>query len=130
MQTMQTQLQDGLRVQVYFNLRKKCFSVRDMKTRKVIAHLPEVSMQDCKMHASLSGISRIRSRRRKAVVAWIEGTTFTPKDQQELSRQQHGIFFNPYTNDTWTDHHGYPIAKAKSVQLVMNGPSAWAWAIA
>ena len=80
------------------------------------------------MHASLSGISRIRSQRRKAVVAWIEGTTFTPENQQALSAKQHGIFFNPYYNDTWVDHKGYAITRANVVQLTMNGPSAWVWA--
>jgi hypothetical protein len=121
-------MQNNIRVQVYRNLRKNCFSVRDKATRKVIGHVQEISLKDCTMHASLSGISRIRSKRRKAVVAWIEGTTFTPQNQQELSCKQHGIFFNPYQNDTWVDHHGYPIARANVVQLVMAGPSAWVWA--
>jgi hypothetical protein len=121
-------MNNDIRVQVYRNLRKGCFSVRDKATRKVIGHVQEISLKDCTMHASLSGISRIRSKRRKAVVAWIEGTTFTPQDQQALSAKQHGIFFNPYQNDTWVDHHGYPIARANVVQLVMAGPSAWVWA--
>jgi hypothetical protein len=121
-------MQNNIRVQVYKNVRKNCFSVRDKATRKVIGHVQEISLKDCTMHASLSGISRIRSERRKSVVAWIEGTTFTPENQQALSAKQHGIFFNPYQNDTWVDHHGYPIARANVVQLVMAGPSAWVWA--
>jgi hypothetical protein len=121
-------MNNDIRVQVYRNIRKNCFSVRDKATRKVIGHVQEISLKDCTMHASLSGISRIRSQRRKAVVAWIEGTTFSPENQQALSVKQHGIFFNPYYNDTWVDHHGYAITRADVVQLVMNGPSAWVWA--
>lgn len=60
-------------VQVYFNLHKKCWSLRDKKTRRVIDHKQELVLTHCKFHVSEAGRQRVIREKRKNVHAWCEG---------------------------------------------------------
>jgi hypothetical protein len=125
-------LYQGLRVQVYRNLRENCFSVRDAKTRKVIAHTKQIWLTNCKMHASRKGVDRIRSRRRKSVVAWIEGTVFTPiteMHRESYNRRLVPLRFNPYETYVWLDSHNFQVNAAEIAYLEMLGHCAWTWVI-
>lgn len=83
----------GQRVQVYRNLRKQQWSVRDAKTRKVIDHCDELYLEQCLLYVSESGRQRVLRDKRKNVHAWIDGIIRDKKDDLPPPRQ---ITYNPY----------------------------------
>jgi len=66
-----------MRVFVYFNLHKKCFSIKalegDLKGR-VIAHSDTVLLEGCKLMVSEAGRQRVLREKRKNVHAGVSGT--------------------------------------------------------
>ncbi len=93
-------------VRVYYNIRKKCLSVMDKSTRRVIKHVQGISLSNVKFIVSKKGVERIRRRRQKAVVAFVEGTVAawhanpdcaTCKAQRDVGI----VTFNPYKWDTF-----------------------------
>jgi hypothetical protein len=60
-------------VQVYFNLHKKVWSIRDKKTRRVIGWLPSLILKDAVFKVSKKGRERVLKEQRKNVHAFIEG---------------------------------------------------------
>lgn len=60
-------------VQVYWNSHKKCYSIRDKKTRRVIRHSDRVFLKDAKPVISKSGLERKIKTGIKNVYAVIEG---------------------------------------------------------
>lgn len=62
-----------MRVQVYRNLTRQCWSIRNKQTRRVIHHAPAVLLKDCRFVVSAAGRERVRRERRKYVHAWVEG---------------------------------------------------------
>lgn len=61
------------RVQVYWNRIRRKWSVRDKRSRKVIAHAGDCLLVNCKMHVSTAGLRRCRATGQHDVFAWIEG---------------------------------------------------------
>jgi len=89
-----------MRVFIYWNIRKKCWSVRDCKTRKVIHHLEFLALSDCTFKVSEAGRQRVIREQRKNVHFGVEGTLidmFTPL--VKLGRQ---VRYNPYKQSTFT----------------------------
>lgn len=95
-----------MRVRVYYNIRKHCLSVMDKATRRVIKHTQGISLSDVKFIVSKKGVERIRKQRRKAVVAFVEGTVaawHANPDCSVCKAQRHSgiVSFNPYKWDTF-----------------------------
>lgn len=84
----------GKRVQVYFNLHKKCFSVRCKKTRKVIAYLNNIYLEDVTYKVSEAGRKRVLKEKQKNVHAFIEGTIIKPFEA--LTSDLKPVTYNPY----------------------------------
>jgi len=61
------------RVQCYFNLHKKVWSIRSKDTGKVVAHSTRVDLRNCKFKVGQAGMERVRAEERKNVHAWVEG---------------------------------------------------------
>src|SRR5438093_2469132 len=61
-------------VEVYRNIRARNWSVRDARTKKVIAHTPEVALTDVVFKVSEAGRQRVLREHRKNVHAWVRGT--------------------------------------------------------
>jgi hypothetical protein len=60
-------------VQVYFNLHKRCWSVRDKKTRRVIEHTDYATIRNPRFVVSETGRQRVIREKRKNVHAYVEG---------------------------------------------------------
>ena len=110
-------------VEVYYNLHKKCWSVRDRKTKRVVAHAVRVDMRDCTFHASAAGRERVRREKRKNVHAYVRGTlvnldgatltvhgsdmgydVFCDAPRTILTQVfSPKITYNPYRNETFVD---------------------------
>ena len=113
------------KVFVYYNLHKHKWSVKDVKTGRVIGHHYDVSLYNAKFKVSEAGRTRVLKEKRKNVHAYIQGREGWNEEEQ---RWQHigpdctwiidsvGITYNPYKNNTFirTDT-GEEVHKAKLV---------------
>lgn len=103
-----------MRVQVYRNLHKNCYSVRCKKTRKVIAHVNYIQLVNVEFKVSESGRRRVLREKRKNVHAVVEGDTIL-NGMENIEGIR--VKYNPYFVDCFYTEDG-PIFKADRV--VMN----------
>jgi hypothetical protein len=85
----------GRKVFVYRNLRKKCYSVKCMLTKRVIAHVNSIELLDPFFKVSESGRQRVLRDKQKNVHAgvvgiWVEGFW---TDGNVVTRK---VTYNPY----------------------------------
>ena len=80
-----------MKVFVYFNLHKQCWSVR--QNGRVIAHLRKVSLINCKLKVSKAGRERVLRERKKNVHAGVQGTMVNWLDDSICDKV---LTYNPY----------------------------------
>lgn len=108
-----------MRVQVYWNLHKKCWSVvafeGDRKGR-VVSHTDQVFLEDVKFAVQPAGNARVRREGRKNVHAFVRGE-WVPEFEQGKARRS--VMYNPYKFETFVfaDNHE-PVFAAKTVALL------------
>jgi hypothetical protein len=90
-----------MKVFVYRNLHKKCYSVRCEKTKKVIAHVNKIQLMNCLFKVSVAGRERVRRERKKNVHAGVlgewNGDTWGNYDTKGSVK----VTYNPYQYDTF-----------------------------
>lgn len=108
---------DGLKVFVYFNLRKKVFSIRAMEGEfkgLVVAHSKRVSLTDARFKVSEAGRQRVIREQRKNVHAGVVGRVC-----EESLIDGVEITYNPYLYSSFVHKaSGEPIREAEKVLLV------------
>ena len=113
------------RYDVYRNLHKKGFSVRDRKTGKVITVLESLLVQDCDFVVHPRGRAKVLEEKKKCVHAFIRCNDF-----QEVSNKSKflshlssttQVYYNPYKGDKFClrteDGQEHPVESAKAVFL-------------
>ena len=99
-----------MRVFVYFNLHKKCFSIKALegdRKGKVIAHSDTVVLEGCKLMVSEAGRQRVLREKRKNVHAGVSGTWIhycTNRADNAfdfLSMVGKQVTYNPYKYDSF-----------------------------
>ncbi len=100
-------------VQVYFNLHRKCWSVRDKQTRKVIAHMGKLCLKDCTLKVSEAGRQRVLASGHKNVHAYVEGQLMPVPETWTVIGE---LYYNPYKQSTFT-MNGEPVYKEDAVLL-------------
>ena len=92
-----------MRVFVYFNLHKKCFSIKALegdRKGRVIAHSDTVVLEGCKLLVSEAGRQRVLREKRKNVHAGVTGVwTESVRDTADfdaLSVTGRQVTYNPY----------------------------------
>lgn len=93
-----------MRVFVYFNLHKKCFSIKALEGAmkgKVIAHRDVVVLENCKFKVSEAGRQRVLREKRKNVHAGVTGVwdEMSKRDEADfvaLSILGRQVTYNPY----------------------------------
>jgi hypothetical protein len=108
------------KVFVYFNLHKKVWSVRDQKTRKVIAHLQSVYIKDATFKVSEAGRQRVLAEKKKNVHAGVEGYLYYPDHYEVLALLEYGtqVSYNPYKASTFVrKESGLPVQHSALVLL-------------
>lgn len=104
-------------VEVYWNLHKRCFSIRDASTKLVIAYASQVMLSSVEFKVSEAGRQRVLRERRKNVHAVVRGTWIRgarPADFTEWSP----VVYNPYRAGHFAMlSHGEPIYKASHAYL-------------
>jgi hypothetical protein len=90
------------KVDVYWNLHKKLFSIR--QNGKVIAHMGKLCLTDVDFRVQPAGRDRVRKTGRKNVHAYVKGeynhallSTISDEDMEDARR----ITYNPYQHDTF-----------------------------
>ena len=92
-----------MRVEIYFNLHKKCLSIRHKGL--VIAHAAAAELTDVKFAVSQAGRARVLREKRKNVHAYVRGTLVSyiplgesvPYDDEVVST----VTYNPYKYDSF-----------------------------
>ena len=102
-----------MRVQVYYNLHKKCLSVR--QRGKVIDHVSMISLQDATFHVQPAGRRRVIEEKRKNVHAYVSGERVAVASYDGSSER---ITYNPYKNKTFVSvETGLPVHKKDIVTI-------------
>ena len=87
-----------MRVFVYFNLHKKCWSIRSLThptKGRVIAHSSTVLLADATFKVSISGRNRVLREKRKNVHAGVTGILL----DSTITRPGSQVSYNPYKCD-------------------------------
>ena len=106
------------KVRIYWNLHKKCFSVQDYKTGRVIAYKNLVHLTDVKFHVRTGGNQRVRDEGRKNVHAFMIGNLVAGASEfadvaDAIGRE---VTYNPYKYETFvTVCDKEPVMEAYSV---------------
>ena len=108
-----------MRVEVYWNLHKKCWSVRHKG--KVIKHTLSVCLENVQWVVQPAGNARVRREGRKNVHAFARGTLIDPNtywDVPDDTTLKVGVRYNPYLNTSFvTKTIGEPVTKSKYAAL-------------
>ena len=88
-------MQDGSIVRVYRNLHKKCFSVKCMKLKRVVAHVDVITLEDVTFPVSKAGRERVLREKQKNVHAFIQGKVNSGIHIDAGNK----ICYNPYKKD-------------------------------
>ena len=110
-----------MKVFIYFNLHRKCWSIKalegDQKGR-VIRHAMSFVVTNCKLKVSEAGRQRVLREKRKNVHAGIVGTLFWA-DHGAKAAEGWGsqmLSYNPYKGATFFDvSTGEPVVEADTV---------------
>lgn len=109
---------EGQRIRVYYNIRKKCLSVMDKKTRLVIARPDSISLNNVKFIVSAAGLARVRREQRKSVIAFVEGDYVTKRAERIIFNPEwERVYFNPYKVDQFMVGE-LPIYEANQVYII------------
>jgi hypothetical protein len=97
-----------MRVFVYFNLHKKCFSIKALegdRKGRVVAHSNTVLLESCKFKVSEAGRQRVLREKRKNVHAGVSGTWINADRVEScyefLSMVGRLVTYNPYKYDSF-----------------------------
>lgn len=104
-----------MRVFVYYNLHKKCWSVKALEGEnkgRVIAHSHHVGLRDVTGKVSAAGRERVRRERKKYVHAGIVGELLVLDEPQSVGdlHPWKEVTYNPYKHDTFVyrkDHETF-----------------------
>lgn len=97
-----------MKVQIYWNIHRKQWSIRSSQLKRVIGHADHVVLSDVTAKVSERGRERVIREKRKNVHAYLEGTLERPESlSQDLYRSLtpitgREITYNPYKSGSFT----------------------------
>lgn len=107
-----------MRVEVYFNLHKYLWSVRQCATGRVILHTDKVHIRDPKFVVRKSGRDRVLLEGKKNVHAFVRGEMAHFEDFDPDCLDYTLVSYNPYKHDTFVDVcDARPVRTAKRAML-------------
>jgi hypothetical protein len=86
------------RIRAYYNLHKKCFSVQDYKTGKVVEHTNKLYLSNALFVVRKSGNERVKKEGRKNVHAFVNGIRHSNSEDAPLG-SSYQVSYNPHTMD-------------------------------
>jgi hypothetical protein len=117
-----------MRVYVYFNLHRKCFSIKALegpKKGRVIAHHDDVLLFDATFKVSEAGRQRVLRERKKNVHAGVVGQWVGSLDDEltieRIVYNGTAVTYNPYKYNTFVHLYGeHPIETGRLVALTVS----------
>ena len=108
------------KIEVYRNLHKKCWSVRQDGLVKF--HCEKVCLKGCKFAVQPAGRARVLRENRKNVHAFVRGYLWNeklPTDNQDIENHHiwDNVSYNPYKAATFVDDTNNPVYEAAFVDL-------------
>lgn len=108
-------LEEGQPVQVYYNLHRGGFSIRDKRSGLVVAYASTVMLSNAIFKVSEKGRQHVIEERRKRVHAFVEGR-FRWADRYHDLNDWKMVYYNPYTTPLFTiTDTGEYVTQANSV---------------
>ena len=105
-----------MRVEVYFNLHKHTFSVRQCSTGRVILHTDEVHIRNPQFVVRQSGRERVLREGKKNVHAFVRGEVTLFDDEKRPTLDT--LTYNPYRHRSFVRKcDGMPVHKADRAML-------------
>jgi len=108
-------------VEVYWNLHKLCWSVRDRRSRLVIEHSKSIILEDCFLKVSEKSRQRVIQSNCKNVHAYIAGTISKLSVEEWLDKQNtyRKLTYNPYRFESFVDLESLePIYTSPTICLI------------
>lgn len=109
-----------MKVFVYYNLHKKCWSVKSLEGStkgKVISHTDQIVLKDATFKVSQAGRNRVLKEQRKNVHAGVIGYTTTVYNA--LNIKEIRVTYNPYKYDSFVNMDDEtPIFNANNVLMI------------
>lgn len=90
------------RVEVYYNLHKKCLSVRPIGGK--VSHTNSILMENVKFSVQPAGRRKVLAEKRKNVHAFVRGNHVDDMDKLRAaseSQDWNAVYYNPYKHDTF-----------------------------
>jgi hypothetical protein len=112
-----------MRVEIYRNLHKNTFSIRSVKTGRVIGHADVVEVKNAQFVVRQAGRERVLKESRKNVHAFVRGELvgmYSDVPSCFLSEYMDwkDAYYQPYRCDTFIDYHNLnPVYRADHVIL-------------
>ncbi|WP_240416543.1 hypothetical protein [Paenibacillus periandrae] len=98
-------LNEGDVVQIYKNLNRDCFSVKNKTSGLVVAYVQTATIRIAKFHVSKKGRQRVLDKKVRSVHAWVEGFFVAGESEKPSSVTFHTGYYNPYKVDTFINEH-------------------------
>jgi hypothetical protein len=106
-----------MKVRVYRNLTRNCWSVMSVRTGRVIQHALTLNLKDANFVIQKGGQARVRREGKKYVHAFVTGTL-----TDEQIKAFVGVTYNPYIHDTFIVRvTNRPVREANVVEFTDNG---------
>lgn len=108
----------GERVFVYRNIHKKCYSVKSLKTNRVIAHVDSIDLINVSFRVSQAGRDRVLREKRKNVHAGVVGIVAS----SSLENATTDVTYNPYKYNSFVlKSNEAPVFSADKAQITLTG---------
>jgi hypothetical protein len=109
------------KVFIYRNLHRNCYSVKDWKTKRVIAHVHSIFIVDAEFKVSQAGRKRVLKEKRKNVHAGVLGF-WDEAVKPNKRKMKTEVYYNPYKYEGFViKSNEQMISKAKAVFLHEKG---------
>lgn len=93
-----------MRVEVYWNFHRKCYSVRALEgpeKGRVVDHLQQLVVKDAKLVVRQAGRAKVLREKRKNVHAFVRGTWVARSEWHPVGAQPVGLAYNPYVYESF-----------------------------
>ena len=110
----------GVRVFVYRNLHRKCYSVKSLETGRVLFHADEITLVNVKFRVGKAGRERVLKTRQKNVHAGVVGYIADVSLIGQTSR----VTYNPYKYSSFVRQDESSIVEAKIAHIDASGINA------
>jgi hypothetical protein len=111
-----------VKVRIYRNLHRSCWSVVDVKTGRVIAHRPAVTLTQAEFIVRPAGRAKVLKEHKKNVHAFVVGNLVYNNGDDMQRNGPLGVTYNPYKYETFVVRQTeQPIKNAPRVRLDSDG---------